>query len=48
MGDVIDGATVTDIKKRFARVLYFGKEFVVTAQGTVKSEDFREEDLPFD
>ncbi|MCG3195770.1 MAG: hypothetical protein GHCLOJNM_00238 [bacterium] len=48
VGDVIDGATVTDIKKRFARVLYFGKEFVVTAQGTVKSEDFREEDLPFD
>ncbi len=48
VGDTIEGATVTDIKKRHAKVIYAGKTFFVTSKGTVRSEDFKEEALSFE
>jgi hypothetical protein len=48
VGDEVDGAVIREIHKGYAKVEYFGKDFMVTAKGTVRPEDFSEEDLSFD
>jgi hypothetical protein len=45
VGDTIGGATVTEIQKRFVKIEYFGKVFIVTSKGTVRAAEFKEEDL---
>lgn len=45
IGDAVGGATVTQIHKRYAEVIYFGKNFFVTQKGTFRPEDIRPEEL---
>jgi hypothetical protein len=45
VGDTINGATIEEIHGRYARIIYYGKEFFVTPKGTLRPEDFKEEDL---
>jgi hypothetical protein len=45
VGDEIDGSIILEIHKGYATISYYGKNFMVTAKGTVRPEDFREEDL---
>jgi len=47
VGDSIEQARITEIGSHFAKIKYFGASFFVTRDGTVKPEDFREEDLLF-
>lgn len=47
VGDVVDDATIVSIDKRYAAIEYYGKPFFVTKKGTVRPEDFREEDVLF-
>lgn len=48
VGETINGATIEEIHGRYARILYFGKTFFVTPKGTVRPEDFKEEELSFE
>ncbi len=47
IGDTVDDATVTEIMKHFATIEYYGKSFYVTKKGTIRPEDFSEEEVLF-
>ncbi|MCA9416090.1 MAG: hypothetical protein KC931_05630 [Candidatus Omnitrophica bacterium] len=47
VGDTVDNATITEIDRHYATIQYYGKSFYVTKKGTVRPEDFSEEEVLF-
>jgi len=47
VGDTVDDATVVEIMRHYATIEYYGKSFYVTKKGTVRPEDFSEEEVLF-
>ena len=47
VGDTVDDATVVEIMKHFAMIEYYGESFYVTKKGTIRPEEFSEEEVLF-
>lgn len=48
VGDEISEAVITDIRRGFAKIRYYGAEFLVTNQGTIRPEDYVPEEFIFE